>query len=255
MNSQIYIPRDELKPYVKEFLIQETEDEKTYKVLPGVNIVIGFQLKGKLSFLSQDKEIPLSSSGITGLRDSYRIFKNSKDIGTILVFFKEGGASVFFKQPLHELFRESISLDNFMLRSELLILEEKLSEAHTDEARIKIVEDFLVSRIIPHEPDQLVLAALSLIHKSRGNIRIKELSEQLHTSQSPLEKRFRSKVGISPKKFASIVRLKNAIMKYSSGSSLTGLSYEAGFYDQAHFIKEFKAFTGETPEDYFSPKA
>ncbi len=254
MKSQIYVPRDELKPYIREFLIQETEDEKTYNVLPGVNVVIGFQFKGKLSYLSQDKEIPLSSSGITGLRDSYRIFKNSKDIGTILVFFKEGGASVFFKQPLHELFQESISLDNFMLRSELLILEEKLLEANTDEARIRVVEDFFVSRIIPHEPDQLVLAALSLIHKSRGNIRIKELSEQLHTSQSPLEKRFRSIVGTSPKKFASIVRLKNAIIKYSSGSSLTGLSYEAGFYDQAHFIKEFKTFTGDTPEDYFSSK-
>jgi AraC-like DNA-binding protein len=93
-----------------------------------------------------------------------------------------------------------------------------------------------------------------MIYKSKGNIRITELAKQLHISQSPLEKRFRQAVGASPKKFASVVRLKNAIKEYSPQNSLTDLGYEAGFYDQAHFIKEFKSFTGETPEIFFSPK-
>jgi methylphosphotriester-DNA--protein-cysteine methyltransferase len=104
------------------------------------------------------------------------------------------------------------------------------------------------------EPDKLVLAALALIHRSKGNIRIKELTEQLFISQSPLEKRFRQVVGASPKKFASIVRLKNIIQQYDTVNSLTELGYENGFYDQAHFIKEFKAFTGDTPEKFFSDK-
>ena len=58
-------------------------------------------------------------------------------------------------------------------------------------------------------------------------------------------------MGASPKKFASIVRLKNLLQQYPNTGSLTELAYEAGFYDQAHFIKEFKAFTGDTPENYF----
>jgi AraC-like DNA-binding protein len=66
-----------------------------------------------------------------------------------------------------------------------------------------------------------------------------------------LEKRFRQAVGTSPKKFASIVRFKHVIQRYDSGRSLTELAYEAGFYDQAHFIKEFKIFTGDTPEGFF----
>ena len=115
--------------------------------------------------------------------DGYRVFKNSPDIGTILVFFKEAGATPFFKQPLHELFRESLSLDNFMLRSELLLLEEQLCEAGSGKQRIDLVEQFLISRMTATEPDKLVLAALSLIHKSKGTIRIKELMEQLHTSR------------------------------------------------------------------------
>jgi AraC-like DNA-binding protein len=61
-------------------------------------------------------------------------------------------------------------------------------------------------------------------------------------------------VGTSPKKFASIVRLKHVIHQYNPDHSLTELAYEAGFYDQAHFIKEFKLFTGATPEKFFSGK-
>jgi len=252
MKFDTYIPCDQLKPFVKSFVVQETTEQSTYKVLPDTGLVIGFQYKGKLSRLQNETETPLSISGISGLADHSRIFKNSPDIGTVLVFFKEAGATAFFRQPLHELFRESVSLDNFMLRSELLCLEEKLAEARTDTQRINFVEHFLICRMTNTEPDKLVLAALALIHSSKGNLRIKELTEQLHISQSPLEKRFRQAVGASPKKFASIVRLKNIIQQYDTVNSLTELGYEAGFYDQAHFIKEFKTFTGDTPENFFS---
>ncbi|HSY61459.1 MAG TPA: helix-turn-helix domain-containing protein [Cytophaga sp.] len=248
----IYIPTDPLKPFIKSFAVSENEYEQTYKVIPDTSIVLGFQYKGKLSHITDTDATLLSKSGVSGLNDQYKIFKNSPDIGTVLVFFTETGAAYFFRQPLHELFKESISLDNFMLQSELLILEEQLSEAHTDAERIFVIEKFLLARIRPIEPDKMVLAALALIHKSKGTIRIKELADQLNSSQSPLEKRFRQVVGTSPKKFASIVRLKHAIKMKASSSSLTELSYELGFYDQAHFIKEFKSFTGETPENYFS---
>lgn len=254
MPSASYIPAAILQPYIHSFIVQEKEKEESYTVLPGMGLVIGFQYRGKLSYLDNDQEITLSHAGITGLRDSYRRFKNEANTGTVLVNFKEAGAAPFFKQPLHELFRESISLDNFMLRSELLLLEEQLCEAATPAAKINVTETFLIARLDPKENDPLVMAALSLIHKHKGNIRISELAKQLHTSQSPLEKRFRKMIGASPKKFASIVRMKNAIAQYQPGDSLTGLGYEAGFYDQAHFIKEFKTFTGETPESFFSAK-
>lgn len=254
MKFETYKPSDILKPFVKSFAVQETSEESIYKVLPDTGLVIGFQYKGKLSRLQNDTETPLSISGVSGLADQSRTFKNSFDIGTVLIFFKEAGATPFFKEPLHELFRESVSLDNFMPRSELLCLEEQLAEAKTDTQRIAAVEHFLIGRMTDTETDKLVLAALTLIHKSKGNIRMKDLMEQLHISQSPLEKRFRKAVGASPKKFASMVRLKNVIEHFVSINSLTALGYEAGFYDQAHFIKEFKTFTGDTPEKFFSDK-
>lgn len=242
-------------PFIKSFVISEAEIESTYQVLPDTGLVIGFQYKGRLNRIENDQSTSLAISGISGLSDRSRTFQNSPDIGTLLVLFREAGASLFFPQPLHELFRESVSLDNFMLRSELLFLEEELAEAKTHEKRIATVERFLIRRMKNSDLDKLILAALALIHKSNGTIRISELAEQLHISQSPLEKRFRQVVGTSPKKFASIVRLKNMVDKYDVTSSFTELSYQAGFYDQAHFIKEFKSFTGKTPEKFFLDKS
>jgi len=254
MKNLTFLPCDILKPFIKSFVISEVEKESTYEVLPDTGLVIGFQFKGRLHKIENNKSASLAVSGITGLTDHSSTFRNSDNIGTVLVFFREGGASQFFRQPLHELFRESVSLDNFMLRSELLFLEEELAEAKSDDKRISAVERFLIARMKNTEPDKLVLAALALIHKSKGNIWISELMDQLHISQSPLEKRFRQAVGTSPKKFASIVRFKYVVTGYNPRSSLTELGYEAGFYDQAHFIKEFKTFTGETPEKFFSDK-
>jgi AraC-like DNA-binding protein len=246
-----YIPADPLKPYVSLLAISESDYAGEYKVLPGTEIVIGFQYKGSLSHIKDNNKIPLSGSGLTGIHDSFRVFSNKAGTGTVLVYFKEGMAPGIFKQPMHELFGESLSMDHFMLLTELLILEEKLHSAIKDSQRIVIVEDFLISKINQHTPDILVLSAISIVYKEKGNIRIKEVAEKLHISQGPLEKRFRHSVGTSPKKFASIVRLKSAIKNYDAGQSLTAQGYEAGFYDQAHFIKEFKNFTGENPESFF----
>ena len=248
MQIRTYYPGTRLQPFVNAYTIVETLQESTYKVLPDTGLVLGFQFKGRLSHFAGEKELLLDSTGVSGLSDQYNVFKNTAGTGTLLVYFKEAGAAHFFRQPLHELFRESVSLDHFMLRSELLLLEEQLHEAQTDPAKIQVIERFLIARLNTVEPDQLVIAALEHIHRSKGNIRIAELARLLHSSQSPLEKKFRQAVGASPKKFSSIVRMKHAIQNYQPGGSLTELGYEAGFYDQAHFISAFKLFTGETPE-------
>jgi AraC-like DNA-binding protein len=256
MSFDVYIPRDILRPYIKHFAIAESAGEATYKVLPDTGVVMGFQYRGRLSQLKDGQTMPLNPSGLTGIHDSYRIFTNSADIGTVLVYFQEGGAAAFFRQPLHEVFRESISLDNFMLRSELLILEEQLCEARTDAAKIQVLEEWLIERIGQIAPDPLVMQALALLHQSKGTIRIKELAVQLHTSQSPLEKRFRQIVGVTPKKFASIVRLKHALQQYNPRNSLTspGKRRKNSFQDEEN-KREKMGITRERQKNDFLQSA
>lgn len=249
-----FIPRDILKPYIRLLAVSESTEETEYKVLPGTSLVMGFQYRGRLSTIENNTSIPLNTAGITGLQDKFRVFRNSRNIGTVLVFFNETGAAYFFKEPVNELFGESISLENFVNKSLLNEIEEKLSEAQTHQQRIDIIEQFLIARIQPIQADLLVQSAIHYIQSVKGNIRISELSKQLYTSKSPLEKRFRKIVGASPKKFASIVRFNALLKDYALEKKLTELGLEAGYFDQAHFIHDFKVFTGQTPDAYFNNK-
>jgi methylphosphotriester-DNA--protein-cysteine methyltransferase len=120
----------------------------------------------------------------------------------------------------------------------------------SDKNRIKAVEQFLLSQLKDLETDKLVSEAVRLIYQTSGTIQIKELNKKLFISQSPLEKRFRKVVGTTAKKFASIVRFNTVLDHLSETKSLTQICYENDFFDQAHFIKDFKQFTGDTPENF-----
>lgn len=250
MRFDKFIPTDRLKPYIRYFVVSENDVETEYKILPSTGLVIGFQYREQLATIKDKKENKLSSAGITGISDGYKIFKNSANIGTILVCFTETGFAHFASHPANELFNLSISLDNIFNKSKVKEVEEKLSLSITDKQRIKIVEQFLLSQLKDIQADKLIVEAVKLIYQSKGTIRIKELNEKLFISQSPFEKRFRKVVGTTPKKFASIIRFNTVLDNLNKTKSLTEICYENNFFDQAHFIKDFKQFTGDTPEDF-----
>lgn len=250
MKFDKYIPTDQLKPYIKHFVISENEVEHKYTVFPSTGLVIGFQYKGQLSTVQEDAENKLSSAGITGITDRYTIFKNSAHIGTVLVYFTEIGFTHFAAHPANELFNISLSLDDVFDKNSIATVEEKLAAATTDKQRIKIVEQFLLAQLRNVEIDKLIVEAVKLIYQSNGTIRIKELNEKLLISQSPFEKRFRKVVGTTAKKFASIVRFNTILNDLNNSKSLIDICYENNFFDQSHFIKDFKQFTGDTPENF-----
>jgi AraC-like DNA-binding protein len=244
------IPSDRLKPYVKQLVISENSTENIYKVFPSTSLVIGFQYRGKLATVNGSEQINLATAGITGISDSFKIFRNIIDTGTILVYFTEVGLTYFTSKPANELFNQSISLENIFDKNKINDTEEKLSFAKTDRQRIHIVEQFLLSQLKDIKSDKLVIEAVKLIYQSKGTIRIKELNEKLFISQSLFEKRFRKLVGTTPKKFASIVRFNCVLSDLSNIKSLTDICYENNFFDQAHFIKDFKQYTGDSPETF-----
>lgn len=250
MKFETHYPTEQLKPYIKHFVVSENETEGDYKVFPSSALVIGFQYKGQLATIKNNKESKLTGAGITGISDSFKIFKNSANIGTVLVYFTEIGFTHFASSPANELFNLSLSLDHIFDKASINEAEEKLSFATTDKQRIEIVEQFLLSQLKDIQTDKLIVEAVKLIYQSKGTIRIKELNEKLFISQSPFEKRFRKVVGTTPKKFTSIVRFNTVLNSLDATKSLTELCYENGFFDQAHFIKDFKQFTGDTPDTF-----
>lgn len=250
MKFDKHFPTWRLKPYIKYFVVSENEKESEYKVFPVTGLVIGFQYKGILSTIRDDTESTLNSAGITGISDSYKIFKNAAGIGTVLVYFTEIGFTHFASHPANELFNLSLSLEDIFDKNEVEEVEEQLSVASSDKQRINIIEQFLLSQLKDLQTDKLIVEAVKLIYETKGTIRVKEVNEKLFISQSPFEKRFRKIVGTTPKKFATIVRFNTVLDNLNNTKSLTEICYENNFFDQAHFIKDFKHFTGDTPENF-----
>jgi methylphosphotriester-DNA--protein-cysteine methyltransferase len=110
----------------------------------------------------------------------------------------------------------------------------------------------MLSTLCETRSDPLILRAVQKIKRANGDLRIKDLVTSLSISQDAFEKRFNRAIGASPKQFAKIVRFRNLIKTYPQAKNLTDVALRAGYFDQSHFIKDFTAFTGTTPKDFFS---
>jgi AraC-like DNA-binding protein len=187
----------------------------------------------------------------SGLRKSARLINYGPETAVLIVLFKETAMPSFFKQPLHELFGGTVALDSFFSQTELSAIEEQLAEAPNNAAKITVVERFLYSKLSYRKPDHLVAEALARIYSKNGMTRINDLAADLFISQDAFEKRFRKVTGATPKQFSAIVKMKSIVSQKAASSSLLDLALENGYYDQSHFNKDFKLFTGQTPTDFF----
>lgn len=246
-----YIPTDLLKPYVKVFKIIESCDGIINRVLPNTSFALSFNIKGQISYLTNTEKTALSFATFSGLQRSARQIKYDTDSSGIIVLFRETGASAFFKNALHELYAQSLSLDHILSTNEISILRERILEKRSGHEKIAVVEQFLLSKLDPYNTDIIVSAAISKITASNGNLRIKELSKELYISQDAFEKRFKKITGTTPKQFSCIVKMNAVISQYHPASSFLDIAIENGYYDQPHFNKDFKLFTGQTPSDFF----
>jgi len=245
----VFLPSPALSPYVKLYRIVESDNELTNRVLPDTSLVMALRFKGMVSVVGDDGKHALPPMMISGLRRAGRLI-NYRQAGNVLVIFKEGGAQPFLREPLHELCNLTVSLDELAGYDGLTRLEESLGEARDHTSRIAHVEQFLLSRLREHKTDPLIAAALQDIHSAHGVLRMRVLADKLCVSQDVLEKRFRRSLGVSPKVFSSVVRMKWILHRGIDKMRLDEAAFDAGYFDQPHFNKDFKLFTGQTPTEF-----
>ncbi|HVU97436.1 MAG TPA: AraC family transcriptional regulator [Puia sp.] len=247
MRLQRFHPANALQPFIREFVLIETDEATDSLVIPDTSLAMSLRYRG----LIMRAEETLPGIVISGLRRSVRQFAYAPQTANFLIIFKEGGISGFTRMPANEYFDQSVSAENLFLRQDLERLQEQMAEADTDSERVRRAEAFLLGHLVNPEQDALISNAVRLIRQHNGIIRIDKLASSLYLSKDPFEKRFRRLVGSTPKQYASIIRLRGLIQNFPSYSSLTEASYEAGYFDQSHFIKDFRLFTGRSPKEFF----
>jgi len=246
-----YQPCAALSPFIDQIIHLKSAEAISYHTLPQTSMVMAFHYQNRMFVKEGNVERQLVSSGLFGLHNAYKVFRNEPDVAMILVPFTATGAHAFFDFPMHELFCHSYPLNQVLPDRDVQRIEEQIMEAITIEDKVHAVEAFLYARLQDRKEDLIIREAVQQIKASGGTVRIKDLANSLYISESRLEKRFRSIVGASPKKFASIVRVRQIITAHQQHCSFTKAAYDAGYFDQAHFIRDFKAFTGVTPNRFF----
>jgi AraC-like DNA-binding protein len=132
-------------------------------------------------------------------------------------------------------------------------LQEQLLNAGSPEACITLLNNFIFS--IPERSRMdvrpIAFATDQFMHNP-GEIALNDLQRQLNTSARSLHRMFETNVGMSPQLFKRVCQFHHAFQQLNNleFSRLTDIAYEHGFFDQSHFIRVFKEFTGISPKEY-----
>ena len=177
-------------------------------------------------------------------------FPLSGTIDLLGVRFRPGGAGPFLGVQASELADSFAQVQDIgTSANELGWLAEALAQTADPEVRMQNVRDFLLARLARAvEPDQRVRGGLALLAQNNGNLGIDELSDRMGLGRRTLERAFLDHAGTSPKTMARILRLRRAIeLARSTTLAASVIALEAGYFDQAHYSREFKRMTGATP--------
>lgn len=246
-------PRPELRPFVHRFLVVEFAAAEQDLHLPDTRAVAAFSFRGRCR-LDQGSWVPRAA--FTGLRRTARAHEHAEGHAVLLATFTPAGAAAFLPTPLEAFTGATVDLREALGPAhELDRLEDWIARAPNHSRRVLALEEFLLGRLRDPEPDPLVHAAVAWLEGAGFRRSVADLTRHIGLSQSALERRFRRVVGVTPKRFASMVRLKRAVALKEGGVDSIGVAQEAGYFDQAHFIHDFREATGTTPEAFFRPAA
>jgi AraC-like DNA-binding protein len=253
-------PPERLASYVRYFWVLEGEASpgKAYvhrSMADGCAELV-FHYNGIFDDLIDDVSAGKSfSSGLAGQSQVFRRFLIRQNFGIFGAYLYPFAVSQLFSVEGTDAKNQMIDLRS-LLGAEANELEEKVMLAMNNEVRLKIVSAFLERKLIKTKKQPPgVFESIKYIIQTNGTASVEVLAQQACRSTRQFERNFKQFAGFSPKLFSRIIRFQAALAKYSDkDTSLSEIAYECGYYDQSHFIQDFKEFPGHNPKEYFSGK-
>lgn len=258
MVFEIHIPCFPLNQFVESFIYYRDYNpvHSIDRFLPdgNVNIVIDLTDYPKYIYDNETlKEIQTCRHvWFSGIRNKYITIPSGRDSEMFIINFHKGRSYPFVQMPLHEL-TDSVVDGDLVLTHEIMDLREMILAAALITQKFSTVENYLVKKF----SNKLVVNpfiefAVNKIVSSPNQISIQQISNKVGYSQKHLIKMFKDNVGLTPKGFLKVIRFQKAIeeIAFAKKADWTCIACESGYYDQAHFINGFKAFSGYTPQQY-----
>lgn len=257
LKYQTFQPHPHLQSLVKCYWTLEVprqEESQKQLIIPDGCIemifILGDDVKRYTSenrFIIQPREIVLGQ-----ITEQFFIEPTGKVNSFAVRFFPYGFAN-FVSIPIKKLANKETPLKSLFGKKLSQELARKIKHATDTQQRIKIVEAFLLDKLKAKTTiDNIVKATIDMMSDTKGGVPINSILKNDLSKRRQLERKFHEKVGISPKQLGKVIRLQAALKMLLNHHSenLTKVAYDNEYYDQAHFTKDFKEFTGITPKEF-----
>lgn len=257
MDHHIFKPQQDLAEWVQCYWTLESSFENTplkNTIIPDGTMKLIFHYGDTYKHHPSDQEsITLPKCFLIGQLTRPYVVEPMGVTGSFVVRFQPNGFLPFANIPIKEIQNTAVPLDK-LFGKEGVEIGESILQAQTTAQRIHLIETFLLQRLTDKSTiDNIVKSTVDTILHANQNISVNELSKQNNINRRQLTRKFSSTIGLSPKQLSKTVRIQNALktLLTEEVTSLTDLAYENEYYDQAHFIKDFKEFTGLTPKEFY----
>ncbi|WP_433631531.1 helix-turn-helix domain-containing protein [Chryseobacterium cucumeris] len=160
-------------------------------------------------------------------------------------------ATLFFSDPLSEFTNYATDMYD-VTESENRNLYDRIMDTWDLCSKINVLEKYFLQKLKKNESHLKKVAILHVLNQqlfmNQNVLNLPVIAQSSGLSERYIQKLYLTNMGISPSSFASVTRFNKSLpMVLNTPESLTTIAYHCGYYDQAHFIKEFKKFTGITP--------
>ena len=257
MKYQTFEPAEDISMFINCFWTLESPKEavpEIQTIVPDCSMEMIFHY-GDLyrQFKHDGKSIIQPRCFVIGQLTRPLAIQATGETGIFSVRFQPNGFIPFATMPIKEMENTAISLEK-MYGLAGIEIESMVLNARSNSERIELVTAFLLNRwAAAIDMDNIVKSNIETILTANGTLSIKELSSKTNTNRRKLERKFLTAIGLSPKQLSKTIRLQATLkmMLNKKFTSLTALAYENEYYDQAHFIKDFKELTGFTPKEFY----
>lgn len=265
MSVQKYIPCDALKPYIDFYWLYNALEDNTFnQLLPAGYVEIGFKLNDiDIITIIDGHSYPIADIKILGQLTSPGGAIKSEGAELLVVRFLMHTASLFFSCNM------AAFTDRFYDFKEVFYAEKdsfynRIREQKNINKKIEVIESFLLLQIAKNRSKMGVLQPIAYIAKvvsenmtstTYSTLELQKICLHLGFSDRYFRRIFNEHVGLSPKTYLSIMRFQHSLALLEANESYTAIAFMCGYFDQAHFNKEFKNYTGVTPATYNNIKA
>lgn len=257
LNYQTFRPHPNLESLVKCYWTLEVPARGDYQkqlIIPDGCIEMIFILGDDVKrFTSETRFLKQPRDMVLGQITEPFYIQPTGYVNTFAVRFYPYGFTNFVSIPIKKLANKETPLKVLFGEKQSRDLAQKINRADDTSKKIKVVEAFLLNKLKDKTTiDNIVKTTIDAMRSTKGSLPINAILKGDLSRRRQIERKFYEKVGISPKKLGKVIRLQ-AVLKmllHKRSENLTKLAYDNDYYDQAHFIKDFKEFTGITPKEF-----